>query len=100
MLSVSGEVDIATAPDLERAIAECGDEVILDLRGVVFMDSTGLSALLRASISRAAGLRLLAKPHGPVRRLVDVAGVARELRIYGSLEDALAAGRGDEPPTG
>ena len=100
VLSASGEVDIASAPDLEQAIAESGDEVILDLRDVVFMDSTGLRALLRASSTRGAGLRLLAKSEGPVRRLFDVSGVARELRIYGSLEDALAAGRGDEPPTG
>jgi anti-anti-sigma factor len=101
VLSVSGEVDLATAPHLEQALAECGDEVILlDLRDVCFMDSTGLSVLIRASSSRGGGVRLLAESDGPVRRLFDVAGVARELRIYGSLEDALAAGRGDEPPTG
>ncbi len=49
---LTGELDMATASRLEAAVAAAiarGDrELVLDLRGVTFMDSTGLRALLRA----------------------------------------------------
>jgi anti-anti-sigma factor len=101
LLSIHGEVDLASAADLEQALAEYGDEpVLLDLRDVVFMDSTGLSVLLRAAATRGASLRLLAEPQGPVRRLLDVAGVEGHLQVYASPADARAGGWGGEPSTG
>lgn len=48
---LSGEVDMASAQMLEETLAEaCGagaKEIVIDLSGVEFMDSTGLSALLQ-----------------------------------------------------
>jgi anti-sigma B factor antagonist len=51
IVSVSGEIDIASAPSLHEAVGTVsgsGAHVILDLSGVSFMDSTGLSVLIRA----------------------------------------------------
>ena len=52
MISVSGELDLASSPTLEEElerVAESGAEVVVvDLRGLEFMDSTGLSVLVRA----------------------------------------------------
>jgi anti-sigma B factor antagonist len=54
LLHVSGELDWGTAEALqltiERVLAE-GRAVVLDVRHLEFMDSTGLSALLRAKHS-------------------------------------------------
>ncbi|MEA2161146.1 MAG: anti-sigma factor antagonist [Solirubrobacteraceae bacterium] len=52
VLALSGELDIASAPALERALDEFGASiprrVVIDLTDVTFMDSTGLRALLLA----------------------------------------------------
>jgi anti-sigma B factor antagonist len=74
----SGELDIATTPELEWTLAELVDSgaghVILDLRGLSFMDSTGLRLLLeRNAASRADSHRftLIAGPP-EVQRLFDL----------------------------
>lgn len=50
---VSGEIDVATAPQLESAIAEAYDRdpeaVVVDLTRVTLLDSSGLGVLLRGS---------------------------------------------------
>ena len=43
---VAGEVDLATAPELRDVLLETTGDVAVDLAQVVFMDSTGLSALI------------------------------------------------------
>jgi anti-anti-sigma factor len=52
VLALSGELDIASAPALERALDEFGASIprrlVIDLTDVTFMDSTGLRALLLA----------------------------------------------------
>lgn len=51
-LILSGELDLATAPQLETAILRlCGDgvsEVVLDLDQLSFVDSTGLRTILHS----------------------------------------------------
>ena len=50
-LVLSGELDIASAPQLEARVqrlgAPMGGEVVLDLGGLEFIDSAGLNAILR-----------------------------------------------------
>jgi anti-sigma B factor antagonist len=52
VLVLSGELDLASAPSLERELREAEatgpDRLVIDLGGLAFMDSTGLQALLRA----------------------------------------------------
>lgn len=47
-----GELDLATAGQLQRALADhlngCHARLVIDLRGVEFIDSSGLDALLTA----------------------------------------------------
>jgi anti-anti-sigma factor len=82
ILRVVGEIDLLTAPVFERALTEALGEhphLLVDLRAVGFMDSTGLRALLHARRSTAdAGGRisLLMTEDGPVARLLELAGVA------------------------
>ena len=57
-ITVSGEVDAGTAPQLNAAIPLSG-WVWIDFSGVTFLDSTGLSVLVEASsAARNRGNRL------------------------------------------
>lgn len=50
-IAVAGELDLVTAPELSRALNRervAGRPALLDLSQVTFMDSTGLTAILRA----------------------------------------------------
>jgi len=52
VVTVSGEVDVATAPSLreclDRVVARDDDAVVVDMLGVTFIDSTGLGVLIGA----------------------------------------------------
>lgn len=52
MLTVTGEIDVYTAPQLkEKLLAVCSQEewkVVVDLSGVTYMDSTGLGIFIGA----------------------------------------------------
>ncbi|MCZ2821107.1 STAS domain-containing protein [Modestobacter sp. VKM Ac-2977] len=81
-VSVSGEVDSATAPGLRGCLLEVlarpgTTTVEVDLRGVTFLDSAGLSALATAHRSAQAGGRDLRMRCGTTR------AVARPLQITG-----------------
>jgi anti-anti-sigma factor len=94
VVRAAGEIDAATAPLLGRALdeAERGGalEVWLDLGPTEFMDSTGLTLVLRAR-QRLAGLRrrlTIVCPRGPVRRVFELAELDRALSLYGTLSAA------------
>jgi anti-anti-sigma factor len=67
-IRVTGEVDVATVPQLRQAIdahARNGQTMIVDLKAVEFIDSMGLAALVRArhrALARGARLRLVPAP--------------------------------------
>jgi anti-sigma B factor antagonist len=48
IVSVAGEVDLATAPELRDALMSAPGDLTVDLAAVSFMDSTGLGALVAA----------------------------------------------------
>jgi anti-sigma B factor antagonist len=85
-LRVSGELDIATAPQLVHALG-CAQVdaalVILDLRGLEFMDSCGVHLIVAASgRAREAGGRLVVV-RGPVQveRILALVGLDRQLEL-------------------
>jgi anti-anti-sigma factor len=90
VVALRGELDIASAPDLERTLLRsrpAGQRVVVDLAGLRFMDSTGLRVLLRARVASEKGrweLRMTNVPPN-IRRLFDMTGV----------HDALPAELGD-----
>jgi anti-anti-sigma factor len=96
VVTVSGEVDLETAPEVTRAIQLVPghtSRVVADLSGVTFLDSSGLNALLRgyrALEERGIAFRVVAEPAGPVRRLFDLTQVGDVLRVVDSLEDGVA----------
>jgi anti-anti-sigma factor len=78
---------------LDAAIRGSVGAFVLDLCDLEFLDSSGLSVVLRARAMLARDERALAIvcPPGPVRRLMEVAGVADLFFLYASRADVSAA---------
>jgi anti-sigma B factor antagonist len=82
VVSVTGEVDVATAPELLDALAEATDRyatIFLDMSGVSFLDSTGLRALIAARESAGlAGVELrLSAASSVVENLLALTGMGQ-----------------------
>lgn len=82
---VSGEIDLATAPQLRTSLSDAlsqASEVVLDLGGVGFIDSTGLAAIIsgaHAAESCGADFRLASPLPAQPQRLLELTGVAERL---------------------
>jgi anti-sigma B factor antagonist len=82
LLTVAGELDIATAPRVRTAVAHLMGQGIrhveVDLSDCVFIDSSGMGALLwSAHRLRAAGGDLVVlHAHGATARTIEMAGVS------------------------
>jgi anti-sigma B factor antagonist len=94
IVTVSGEIDLASAPKLETAlVAEADQTVIVDLLEVGFMDSTGLRSLLSArdALEEGGGRLLLVFGEGPVERILELTGLTDRFEHFPSLEAATQA---------
>lgn len=87
VVRVVGEVDTATAPELRKSIEgllnDGVTEIVVDLVGVPFMDSTGLGSLAHAH-SRASGAGggiLLRSPQPNVVMALGFCGLDRVLKV-------------------
>ena len=87
-LTLRGELDLATAPELEQLVNErldAGEEVVVDLRALEFMDSSGIRVLVAAHARAGrSGTRLIVVRPAPgtaVAKIVDVSGLDGELNI-------------------
>lgn len=93
VIAVSGELDLASSPalqeELERVSASDARMLIIDLRELDFMDSTGLSVLVKAHRAAEEGARRLYLIKGPpqVQRLLSLTGVGERLTVLDSLDD-------------
>jgi anti-anti-sigma factor len=100
LISVRGELDLASSPalenELERAAASKTSLVIVDLRALEFMDSTGLSVLVRANQqAKDNGQRFaLVSGTSQVQRLLQLTGVADRLTVVEAPEELLGEAAG------
>jgi len=91
----SGELDLASAPELreqlERAWRSGAQQVIVDLRDVQFMDSTGLHAIVGAhQYAQESGLAFGVVDGGEqVHKLLSLTRVLDTLRVAASPDDLL-----------
>lgn len=95
VVHVRGEVDLLTTPMLSKLLTEqFATEpamLVLDLRDVAFLGSSGLAALVTArdeAGNRNVTLRLVGTDHAVLRPLVAT-GLAELFSIYPDLETAL-----------
>ncbi|MEK6328297.1 MAG: STAS domain-containing protein [Actinomycetota bacterium] len=93
---LSGELDIASTDGLEKQLAAIEVDppatLVLDLRGVEFIDSTGLRSVVAADERARSNGRRLAVVHSPnaVARLLTVTQLDQRLEIVDD-PDALSA---------
>jgi anti-sigma B factor antagonist len=98
VITVSGELDLASSPaleeELDRVVTADAELVIVDLRALEFMDSTGLSVLVKAH-QRAEdnGKRFgLVNGSQQVQRLLSLTGVADRFTLVNAPEELLGGG--------
>ncbi len=94
VIEVSGEVDLATAPDIYHrvcALAEVEPVVVLDMSRVTFVDSSGLGTLVMADkrLKDALGELRIVITHPSVQRVFDMTDLYEILSIFGSVTEAL-----------
>ena len=87
LLSVSGELDIATAPQLRATVGDLLGQGIrhveVALERCTFIDSSGVGALLWAShrLHAAGGDLVATHAHGATMRTLEISGVDRVLLL-------------------
>lgn len=101
VVAVAGELDMATAPQLQQHVTELVDagqtRLVFDLSEVSFCDSTGLSVFVRARnrCESAGGQVKLAAPQRAVLRILEVSGLVEVLHTFPTVDEATAS---DETP--
>lgn len=97
VLAVKGEVDVYTAPRLREKLVELASQgkyqIVVDLEGVEFLDSTGLGVLvggLKRLRSNDGDLSLVCT-QGRILKVFEITGLTKVFTISGSVDDATAA---------
>lgn len=94
VVAVTGELDLASSHILEEQLATAGgaELVIVDLRGLEFIDSTGLSVLVKAHHeAQEAGRRFgVVRGNAQVQRLLGLTGLAERLTVADAPEELLS----------
>lgn len=87
-----GELDVATAGTLQAALddIECSKHIVLDLRGLSFIDSTGLHLLiaLHQRAQRDEFQLTLVAPAAPLDRAIQLCGLDQTLPFV-EVDDAV-----------
>jgi len=97
VLQVAGDIDACTAPELRQRVIRLIDDgtlhIIADLRGVDFLDSTGLGALagsFKRLRMREGSLKLVTSG-GRILQIFQVTGLTRAFALHSSVPDAITA---------
>ncbi|MEY9214507.1 anti-sigma B factor antagonist [Thermobifida halotolerans] len=99
LVSICGELDLYTAPLLRSGLADAvvpRTRTVVDMSGVEFCDSTGLSVLLSAlkQARRNGGELELAALQSPVRRILQITGLDEVFTIHATVDAPAAAATG------
>ena len=96
VVTVEGELDIATAPVLRErlnSLAEAGvRRLVIDLRAVPFMDSVAVAVLVRAKhmLGEDARISVVIEDDSYTRMIFEVAGLPHWLGLVATREDGIA----------
>jgi anti-sigma B factor antagonist len=96
VITLDGEFDLSSAPEVEQRLSDAlgpeRESVLVDLRGVRFLDSTMLQVLIRGMTQakeRGAQFGLI-RPHPLVWRVFVLTGLSERFPTYSSIQDALS----------
>lgn len=103
VLAISGEMDLATAPAVEHAIAEVLAEdppsLIIDLLGVQFLASAGVAILLNARGKFVDCERFSVVAQGRMTsRAIQLLDLDRLLSLQETVEEALSKAKARQAP--
>ena len=97
VVTVSGELDLYSAPELKERITRSIDEgrtrLVIDMSEATFIDSTAIGVLvggLRRVQEQGGSLNLVCT-HEDILRVLDIVGLDQVFAIHESREDALAS---------
>ena len=96
VLVIRGNLDVDSATvlttTLDQVLLEPVPRVVVDLSGIEFCDSTGLSAFVLGSnrATEQGGWLRLAGPGAFLEQLLDTVGLTPRLPVYATVTDALA----------
>ncbi|HUB73772.1 MAG TPA: STAS domain-containing protein [Solirubrobacteraceae bacterium] len=95
VVSVTGELDLSTAPQLKWALVDALEQgrssLVVDLSLTSFMDSTALGVLVGVNRSLPDGSRLAIVCHSPaLLRIFELSGMDAAFAIHPTLDAALA----------
>jgi anti-anti-sigma factor len=98
-ISVRGELDLSTAPQLEGPLDQALDggkgSVLIDLSECEFIDSTGIALIVRAWQRLDSGENgralVLCSQNDQVRRVLEITGLELSIPVLQTRDEALAA---------
>jgi len=97
LITLTGALDLAAErrlrADLSAAAGDVSRSPIVDMRGVTFIDSTGLAVLVHADQQlrkQGRSLACVVRARGPLQRLLRATGMEDVLLLFGELESATA----------
>jgi stage II sporulation protein AA (anti-sigma F factor antagonist) len=95
VLTVTGEIDHHTGDQLRRALDVTGTarpRIVIDMRQVTFMDSTGINILIAAyqALTGAGGWLRLSGATDSVLYVLHIVGVDEIIECHPTLDEALA----------
>jgi anti-sigma B factor antagonist len=105
VLTVAGELDLSSAPNLKWALTDvlgtgCG-QVVVDLSLVTFVDSTALGVLVGVQRRLNSATRLaIVCPNANVLKIFELTGLVGTFELFSTLEPALAYVRGSATAAG
>src|SRR5215204_2328130 len=95
IVSLAGELALGTIPRVEKELlgeVQSKVAVVVDLRAVSFIDSSGIGLLIRAFRAEEGGeLHTVIAEHSQVERVFQLAGIDRALPLFGDRAQAVGA---------
>ncbi|MDQ3725380.1 MAG: STAS domain-containing protein [Actinomycetota bacterium] len=97
-ISVRGELDLSTAPELEGPLEQALENdgsVLIDLSQCEFIDSTGIALIVRAWQRIDSGDNgrslVICSQNDQVRRVLEITGLELSIPVHTTRDEALAA---------
>lgn len=98
-ISVRGELDLSTAPELEGPLEHALDggegSLLIDLSACEFIDSTGIALIVRAWQRMDGGedgrSLVICSDNNQVRRVLEITGLELSIPVHSTRDEALAA---------
>lgn len=96
VVHATGELDLHTAPllqaEIDEVLAAPPALIVVDLAGVTFMDSTGLSVVVAtvAAMRDHGGEVRVVTAKKKVAKVFRLTGVDQQVGMFGSVQEALA----------